>query len=81
MDDIEMKEMKERLVHAEQMNEASCHMLEQALDEIKRLNTNLTHVRNQYEVLLRSQAEQSMCSTVSELQVNPNTGKYYQTRF
>lgn len=81
MDDIEMKEMKERLVRAEQMNESSCRMLEQALDEIKRLNTTISHVRNQYEDLLRSQAEQSMCSTFSESQVNPNTGKYCQTRF
>ncbi len=38
MNDIETKELKERLARAEQMNEASCRMLGQALDEIKRLN-------------------------------------------
>ena len=81
MDTVEINELKERLMRSEQMNEASCRMLEQALDEIKRLNTTITHVRNQYEELLRSHAEQSMCSTVPEPQIDPNTGKYFQTRF
>ncbi len=78
MDDIEMKELKERLARAEQMNEASCRMLEQALGEIKRLNVTLTQVRNQYEELLRSQVNQNV---VHEAQIDPNTGRYCQTHF
>ena len=81
MDDIATNELKERLARAEQMNEASCRMLEQALNEIKRLNTSLDQVRNQYEELLRSQTNKNIQGAVHEAQIDPNTGRYYQTHF
>ena len=59
MSETELDELKTRLARAEMINDQTCSMLETALNVIKHLNTELAEARDQYENLLRLQAEQN----------------------